>query len=73
MKNYTDTDLLALIKDDDHSAFNELFDRYWQKAYQKALEPDSGLSAEITEVVSRQQQGINASHDKIKALRDSAQ
>ncbi len=37
MKNYTDTDLLLLVKDDIHSAFNELFDRYWQKGYQKAL------------------------------------
>lgn len=37
MKTYTDIDLLVLVKDNDHSAFNELFDRYWQKAYQKAL------------------------------------
>jgi uncharacterized protein (TIGR02284 family) len=44
-----------------------------KKAYQKALSPENGLSPEITEVVSRQQQGINASHDKIKALRDSVE
>ena len=44
-----------------------------KKAYQKALQPENGLSPEITEIVFRQQQGINASHDKIKALRDSAQ
>jgi len=37
MKNYTDTDLLLLVKDDAHSAFNALFDRYWQKGYQKAF------------------------------------
>jgi RNA polymerase sigma factor (sigma-70 family) len=37
MKTYPDTDLLLLVKDNDHSAFNELFERYWQKAYQKAL------------------------------------
>jgi RNA polymerase sigma factor (sigma-70 family) len=37
MKNYTDTDLLLLVKDNGHSAFNALFDRYWKKAYQKAF------------------------------------
>jgi RNA polymerase sigma factor (sigma-70 family) len=37
MKNYTDTDLLLLVKGNGHSAFNALFDRYWQKGYQKAF------------------------------------
>jgi uncharacterized protein (TIGR02284 family) len=42
-----------------------------KKAYTTALNPDNGLSAEFYDLVSRQQQGINAAHDKIKALRDS--
>jgi len=42
-----------------------------KKAYQSALTPGSGLSPEFTDMVTRQQQGIIASHDKIKALRDS--
>lgn len=42
-----------------------------KKVYEKALAPDSGLPPEFTEIVSRQQQGIIAAHDRIKALRDS--
>ena len=42
-----------------------------KKAYRDALSVDSGLSTEFTSLVSRQQQGINASHDRIKALRNS--
>jgi len=42
-----------------------------KKAYKDALAPESGLSSEYTSIVSRQQIGINAAHDKIKALRDS--
>jgi uncharacterized protein (TIGR02284 family) len=42
-----------------------------KKAYQDALSADSGLSAEFAQIVSRQQQGIIAAHNKIKALRDS--
>jgi len=42
-----------------------------KKAYKDALASDSGLSPEYFELLSRQQKGINASHDKIKALRDS--
>jgi uncharacterized protein (TIGR02284 family) len=42
-----------------------------KKAYRTALEPDSELAPEFTEMVVRQQQGINASHDQIKLLRDS--
>ncbi len=42
-----------------------------KKAYRDALAPDSGLSPEFVQLVSDQQQGIAASHDKIKALRDS--
>jgi uncharacterized protein (TIGR02284 family) len=41
-----------------------------KKAYQAALEPKCGLSAEFTEIVQRQQEGIIASHNQIKALRD---
>ena len=42
-----------------------------KKAYENALSPESGLSAELTGLVSVQQQGINSAHDRIKALRDS--
>jgi len=43
-----------------------------KKAYRDALAPDSGLSSEFIEIVSRQQQGIIDAHNQIKALRDSA-
>jgi uncharacterized protein (TIGR02284 family) len=42
-----------------------------KKAYQNALSPDSGLTPEFTEIVSRQQEEVIAAHDQIKALRDS--
>jgi len=42
-----------------------------KKAYRDALLPDSGLTSDLIQIVSRQQEGINASHDRIKALRDS--
>jgi uncharacterized protein (TIGR02284 family) len=42
-----------------------------KRAYRDALAPDSGLTAEETTLVSRQEQDILASHDRIKALRDS--
>ncbi|PTR00093.1 uncharacterized protein (TIGR02284 family) [Mucilaginibacter yixingensis] len=42
-----------------------------KKAYRDALE-DEELSAGAREVVNRQQSGINAAHDEVKALRDAA-
>lgn len=42
-----------------------------KKAYRDALSPDSNLSPEFTGLVSRQQQGVIAAHNQIKALRDS--
>ncbi len=53
MKTYTDIDLLQLVKDDDHSAFNKLFDRYWQKAYQKAIArlDDESVAQDIVQEV----------------------
>ncbi|MGZ3871460.1 MAG: PA2169 family four-helix-bundle protein [Mucilaginibacter sp.] len=42
-----------------------------KKVYERALASDSGLPPEFAEIVSRQQQGIMAAHDRIKALRDS--
>jgi uncharacterized protein (TIGR02284 family) len=41
-----------------------------KKAYEEALEPGNGLSAEFREIVFRQQQGIIVAHDKIRALRN---
>ena len=43
-----------------------------KKAYRDALSPENDLSAEVIPILLRQQQSINASHDRIKALRDSA-
>lgn len=43
-----------------------------KKAYRDALSTDNDLSAEVMPLLLRQQQSINASHDRIKALRDSA-
>lgn len=42
-----------------------------KKAYRDALTEDNGLSAEFTELLSRQQQAVNEGHDSIKALRDA--
>lgn len=42
-----------------------------KKAYRDALE-DEDLTVNAREVVSRQQSGINAAHDEVKALRDAA-
>ena len=36
MESLTDTALLVQIKDDNHDAFDVLFDRYWKKLYQTA-------------------------------------
>ncbi len=44
-----------------------------QKAYRSALATDSELTAEARELVSKQQAGLKASHDKIKQMRDSIQ
>ncbi len=43
-----------------------------KKAYRSALEEDNGLAFELTDLLRKQQQGIDAAHDQIKALRDSA-
>jgi len=42
-----------------------------KKAYKDAL-ADGGLAFDASDVVRSQAQGINAAHDKIKALRDAA-
>jgi uncharacterized protein (TIGR02284 family) len=42
-----------------------------KNAYQNALALDNGLSPEFTKLIARQQMGIIASHNQIKALRDS--
>ena len=43
-----------------------------KQAYQDALTGDNGLSDEFRQIVSRQSEGIIASHDKIKAMRNAA-
>jgi uncharacterized protein (TIGR02284 family) len=43
-----------------------------KKAYRTALEDDNELPFEVSDIIRRQQQGIQAAHDRIKALRDSA-
>ncbi|RYD53182.1 MAG: PA2169 family four-helix-bundle protein [Sphingobacteriales bacterium] len=42
-----------------------------KKAYRTALQDGNEISANAVAVISRQQQGVNAGHDQIKALRDS--
>lgn len=42
-----------------------------KKAYRSALDPENNLSADVIQMISTQQQGVNAGHDQIKALRDS--
>ncbi|HWZ17068.1 MAG TPA: PA2169 family four-helix-bundle protein [Mucilaginibacter sp.] len=44
-----------------------------KKAYEDALSADKGLSGEARQVVATQQIGINASHDKVKAMMQIAQ
>lgn len=45
MKTYTDLELLMQIKEDDHQAFDILFERYWKKLYRTAL---ARLNDEVT-------------------------
>jgi uncharacterized protein (TIGR02284 family) len=42
-----------------------------KKAYQDALSTKNNLTADVIALISREQQQIIASHDKIKRLRDS--
>jgi uncharacterized protein (TIGR02284 family) len=42
-----------------------------KKAYRDALAYDSGLSPDLKQLVSQEEEGIFNAHDKIKALRDS--
>ncbi len=44
-----------------------------KKAYREALMPESELTSEAIQLITRQSQAINESHDRIKALRDSAE
>lgn len=37
MKQLTDTSLLLHMQNDDHDAFNELFNRYWESLYRSAI------------------------------------
>lgn len=43
-----------------------------QKAYKTALESDEDLDPECRELIQRQKNSLRQSHDKIKAMRDSA-
>ena len=42
-----------------------------KKAYQEALQSDSGLNAQDVQLLRQQKSVIDAGHDSIKALRDS--
>ncbi|MDP9047671.1 MAG: PA2169 family four-helix-bundle protein [Bacteroidota bacterium] len=42
-----------------------------KKAYKDALNSDNGLSEAIRQIVQKQQQGIMASHDTVKAMRNA--
>jgi RNA polymerase sigma-70 factor (ECF subfamily) len=36
--HYSDAELVALLKTDDHAAFNEIYDRYWKSLVQAAYQ-----------------------------------
>lgn len=36
-KDFTDTELVDLLKSGDHAAFTEIYNRYWQTAYRAAF------------------------------------
>jgi len=42
-----------------------------KKAYHTALNDDNGLTFDLRNLLSAQQQGVIAAHDRIKSLRDS--
>jgi uncharacterized protein (TIGR02284 family) len=42
-----------------------------KKAYASALQTDNNLNAQMVQVIMQQKSGIDAGHDRIKALRDS--
>jgi uncharacterized protein (TIGR02284 family) len=44
-----------------------------KSAYESAIDPENELSAELVQVLQRQQQGIVAGHDLIRSLRDQAE
>lgn len=44
-----------------------------QKAYKSALDADGELTAEARQLISAQKAALKASHDKIRAMRDSIQ
>lgn len=37
MRHISDNELLLQIREDDHSSFDQLFDRYWERLYRAAL------------------------------------
>jgi len=65
-------DIKAKLGGGDHTLFEtaEAGEDVAKKAYEKALE-EKHLPLDIQEILRRQQSHVIASHDKVKALRDS--
>jgi uncharacterized protein (TIGR02284 family) len=41
-----------------------------QKAYEKALDPENALPAEVVQMVKEEKENLRSSHDMIKSYRD---
>lgn len=61
---FTGHDLLAVLNECERG------EDAAKAAYRDALDPENELNFELTQVLQRQQQGINEGHDLIKSLRD---
>ncbi|HEX8021909.1 DUF892 family protein, partial [Mucilaginibacter sp.] len=64
---FTGHDLLAVLNECERG------EDAAKTAYQDALDPENELDFELTQVLQRQQQGINEGHDLIKSLRDQVE
>lgn len=64
---FTGHDLLAVLNECERG------EDAAKTAYSHALNPENELDFELTQVLQRQQQGINEGHDLIKSLRDQVE
>jgi uncharacterized protein (TIGR02284 family) len=64
---FTGHDLLAVLNECERG------EDAAKAAYRDALDPENRLDFELTQVLQRQQQGINEGHDLIKSLRDQVE
>ncbi|MGF7040319.1 DUF892 family protein [Mucilaginibacter lappiensis] len=64
---FTGHDLLAVLNECERG------EDAAKAAYRDALDPENRMEFELTQVLQRQQQGINEGHDLIKSLRDQVE